>query len=644
MRAAIHDKKGRSSPAPPRTATHRLPGRKLLAGIAIMAVVGLAYVPAMRAGFIWDDNTFLTENALIKAPDGLLRFWFSTEAPDYFPLTSSMLWIEWRLWGTNPAGYHVINVLLHAISAVLVWLVLKKLNIPGAWLAGLIFGIHPVNVESVAWITERKNTLPMVFYLASILIYLHAETRPHKGWYILALVAFLLGLLSKTSVVMLPVVLLILAWWQRGRIVRRDMLRTIPFFGLAVVFGLVTRWFQYHRAILDEVVREDGFASRLAGAGWAVWFYLGKALVPYKLTFVYPRWEIDPTSPLSYVPMVVLCACFLLFWHYRRQWGRPMLAGLGYYVVTLLPILGFMNIYFMRYSLVADHWQYTSIIGAVALAVGLIAASVNRRPRTLLLPARIAGGMVVMALAFLTWQQCHIYTNMETLWRDTIRKNPSAWMAHNNLGLWLDEQGRYAEAIEFYNRALKLRPDLAQHHYNRGKAYGSKEEYVQAIADYNRAIELDPTYSDAYNNRGMAYGALGDADREMQDYTQALQTRPTNAEAYNNRGSAYQKLNDFANAVRDLSKAIELSPKYALAFRNRGNAYAGLGDLPRAMEDYTRAIDLGYFPAYGNRAAIFFVLQQYDQAWADVRQCQRHGGTVKPELLHALTEVSNRAR
>ncbi len=317
--------------------------RQILLAVALVALTLLAYLPAMRGGFIWNDDTFLTGNPLIKSWDGLRRFWFTADPPDYFPLTSTSLWLEWRLWGMNPAGYHVVNVLLHALSAMLLWRVLKRLKAPGAWLAGLIFAVHPVNVESVAWITERKNTLAMALFMASLLAYLKFDEDDAPRAYALALGLFLLALLAKTSVIMLPAVLLLCAWWRRGRIRRRDILRAIPFAALSGALALVTAWYQYHRAIAAEVVRTDGFLARTAGAGWAAWFYLYKALLPAKLCFVYPRWALA-VSFLSFLPDLLLLALLVLLWRNRRGWGRPLLFGLGYFLVSLAPVAGFLNI------------------------------------------------------------------------------------------------------------------------------------------------------------------------------------------------------------------------------------------------------------------------------------------------------------
>jgi protein O-mannosyl-transferase len=461
-------------------------------GAIILITTLLSYWPAIDGDFIWDDDTFLTRNQLIHADDGLYRFWFTSEAPDYFPLTSTSLWLEWRLWGMNPTGYRVINIVLHAVSSILIWLVLKRLKIPGARVAAIIFALHPVNVESVAWITQRKNALSLPFYLLSIFLYLKSTEDDKYRWYVLSLVAFLLSLFSKTSTIMLPLVLLGTAWWLKGFIHRRDLLLTTPFFFFSALLGSITVWFQSQRSIGETVVRDDGILSRSAAAGKAIWFYAFKALAPFNLTFVYPRWEIDASAVHAYIPVLLFFAVMILCWCNRRTWARGMLFGLGYHAATLIPVLGFVNIYFMRYAYVADHWQYTSIIGIIALAVGTVTHLLNRRfPHTNIVHTTLSI-FVIVILSVLTWSQSHIYKNPEALWRDTISKNEGAWIAHGGLGHLLAEQNRLDEAGTHFLQVLRIKPDDSTAHFNLGNISILQGRIDDAVVHFKKAILADP--------------------------------------------------------------------------------------------------------------------------------------------------------
>jgi tetratricopeptide (TPR) repeat protein len=518
------------------------PLKTISRGIAIILITLLAYIPAMRAGFVWDDDAFLTENELIHAEDGLYRFWFTTEPPDYFPLVSTMLWLEWRLWGMNATGYHVVNILLHATSAMLIWLALRRLKIPGAWLAGLVFAVHPVTVESVAWITERKNTLPLVFYMLTILLYLTYETNEAKRWYVASLFIFLLALLSKTSVVMLPAVLLGLAWWQRGAIARKDFLRSLPFFALSILMGLVTVWFQYNSAGAGSI-RADSFLSRLTIGGRAIWFYLYKAVWPCELCFVYPRWRTDSYTWMSFMPLLALFACIILFWRYRNTWGRPFLLGLGYFVVTLLPVLGFVNIYFMKYSLVADHWQYNSLIGIIALIVGIGTHIVHRWKKVLRPVGVVSAIALVTTFSLLTWKQSGIFQNKETLWQDTISKNPNAWVARADLGYSLAKQGDFDGTVRHFSQALRINPKDANAHYNLGVALFKQGKLKKATRHFSNAISIKPDYAEAHNNLGIALARQGKLDQAIFHFSRAFHIKP-----------------DFREAQKNLRHALELTP------------------------------------------------------------------------------------
>lgn len=571
-------------------------------GVLLVAGTFLAYLPVWRAGFIWDDDTFLWRNPLIQSPDGLFRLWFTTAAPDYFPLTSTTLWLEWRLWGANPLGYHLMNVLLHALSAALLWRVLERLRIPGAALAAAIFALHPVNVESVAWITERKNTLAMFFYLLSLLLYLRSDAPSPLPFprstllHVLSLLAFACALLSKSAVAPLPVVMLGLAWWRRGRLELKDLWRSVPFFALAGAAGLATLWFQYHRAIGASMldVRNDSFWSRLAGAGWAIWFYLYKALLPLHLSFVYPRWRIDPARALAYVPGLLVLATFLVCWRYRRGWGRAVLLGLGYFVLMLLPVLGFLNIYFMRYSLVADHWQYFAIIGPIALAAAGITLGLggNRGMaggNTLRATASLA---VVLALGILTWSEAKTYTSLKTLWTATLARNPAAGIAHNNLGTLLLERGQAEEAIAHFEKALALQPGTADIHSNLGGALLGQGRLDEAVLHFRQALDIQPDSAQAHNNLGNAFSRQGRLDEAIVHSQKAAELQPALSSARYNLGGMLLQAGRADEGIAQLQRALELQPDLADAQMALGSALLARGQVNEAMAHLQKAAEL----------------------------------------------------
>ena len=543
----------------------RSPGAR--AALIILLTV-VAYLPTLRAGFVFDDYQYITDNRIVKASDGLYRSWFTTEPLDYYPLTSSLWWLEWRLWGNNATGYHAVNVLLHAANAVLVWMILRRLKIPGAWLAALVFAVHPVNVATVAWISEQKNTLSMLFFAMAILLYLRFDERGRWGWYGLSLAAFLSALLSKTAVVMLPIVLLGCVWWTRTRLRGKDLLRTVAFFVLSLAFGLVTIWFQHYRALEGRTAGPVGFASRLAMAGWVPWFYLSKALLPLNLTVVYPKWEIDVSRWFAYVPGMILAGGFVLFWWKRKSWGRPWLFGLGYFVVMLFPVMGFFDQGFFHHSLVADHWQYCPIVGVIALACAAgerVFRRLGERRRSW---RAMAGAAVVLVLGSATWSRSRVYANDETLWRDNVVKTPDAWLPHFNLALALQQAGRNEDAIGQYEQELRIYPDHAEAHNNLGNILLRAGRNEEARKQYERALEIKPDEAQAHYNLGIALERVGKQEASIRQYQQALQIQPDYARAHYNLGVALEHAGKAAEAMEHYRQALRVDPDYADAHYN----------------------------------------------------------------------------
>jgi tetratricopeptide (TPR) repeat protein len=489
----------------------------------------------------------------------------------------------------NAAGYHVTNVLMHAAGAVLLWMVLGRLGIPGAWLAAMIFAVHPVNVESVAWVSERKNTLSLIFYMLTVLFYLRYDEERRPRDYGLALGMFVCALLSKTSVVMLAPVLLLCAWWRHGKLDRRDLVGSVPFFALAALMGAVTVWFQYARAMAGEPSRTEGFATQLATAGLAVWFYAYKALLPLGLCTIYPRWSVDGTSVLSFVPGALLIGAFVLAAVHRRGWGRPVLFALGYFAALLFPILGFFDMYPLKFTLVADRWQYLAVIGPIALVTGAGAAllrDADVRWR------RAAAGAAVCVLGVLTWVQAGVYRDKETLWRANLEKCPECWMSQYNLGLALDEQGRYEEARARYAKALKLKPEFPDAMAGMGHAMYRQGDADGAMACFRRALEMDEAVVGAHNGLGLALVRKGRAEEALPHYREAIRRKPHFAEGYNNLGVALCTLGRIDEAIGYYAKAVEERPDFGRAHYNLGLALGHRARWDEARERLAEAARL----------------------------------------------------
>jgi protein O-mannosyl-transferase len=567
-----------------------------LAGVALIVfAASIAYLPSLSGGFLLDDNVLLTENPLIKASDGLYRIWCTTEAYDYWPVTNTTLWLEWRLWGMNPTGYHVTNLFLHIADVVLIWVILRRLSIPGAYLAALLLAVHPVNVQSVAWIAQRKNLMAMLFFLLAIVSYLQVEgqSRPRRGSvficeprYWLSLAAFALAMLSKGSVAILPLLLLLILWWMRP-LRMEDVIRTAPFFVVAGALTIVNIWFQAHGK--DVEIRHADFVERLLGAGGVVWFYLYKAILPIDLLFIYPQWHIQVDHLLWWLPLLAaVCATWVLWW-YRAGSTRPLLFAWAFFCVSLVPVLGFVDVGHMRYSLVADHYQHVALIGVLALmAAGW--DEWRRRGAAQWLP-NAAAAMAAGALAFLTWQQSSQYVDPITLYKATLRGNPDSWMMHYNLGVVLATAGRSTEAIHEYQETLRL-TNYAEAQNNLGALLFATNRPSEAIEHFEEALRLKPDYADAANNLGTALTRMGRLAEAIERYQETLRLDPDYAEAHNNLGTALTQAGRLPEAIEHYEVALRLKPDYAEAHYNLGNALTAAGQLPEAIHHYEQALKL----------------------------------------------------
>ena len=587
--------------------------RLVIPGALMVLIIVGAYLPALRDGFVWDDGDYVTNNPALHSLKGLWQIWSMPNAtPQYYPLTFTSFWVDYHLWQLNPFGYHLVNVLLQALNAILLWTVLRRLNVPGAWLAAALFGVHPVNVETVAWVTERKNLLAGFLYLSSALACLRfwlpnpataencaanlSETSASGfgSWkfYWLALFLYCCALLAKTAVIALPAAVLLVVWWKRGKIGWREFLPIVPFLAAGLAMGLLTVWVEKHLVHATGSEWVFSFPARCVLASRATWFYLGKLVWPHPLTFVYPRWEINAAQPLAYLPALAWVAVLLILWLGRRSWARPTLATLVYFLALLFPVLGFFNVYFFRYSFVADHFQYLAGIGPLALAAAGIILTLDRfkKINPFLKPAFC--GALLLLLGMLTWRQCSMYSDLETLWRVTLSRNPNSWLAHNNLGELLLKQKRQAEAFEQLQLALQIKPDSEIIWFNLGDVFTAQGEPDKAIKCYRKAIELNPNYYNALNNLGSALAAEGRFDEAVDYYRRARQVEPTSFNTLKNLASALAATGRFDEAIEHYRQAIQINSSDPEACTYLGMTLSQVGRAREAVAAYRSALKL----------------------------------------------------
>ena len=544
------------------------PSRTAFAPAAIIiAAVLIAYIPALRAGFIWDDDRYMTKNVTLRDSAGLKRIWFDVGAtPQYYPLVFTTFWIERRLWGTSQAaGYHLTNILLHAANSVLVLVALRKLKVPGAWLAAMLFAVHPVNVESVAWITERKNVLSGLFYLAALVAYFRfsgiEEPRDYESgrwkFYWLALLLFAFALLSKTVTCTLPAAIALILCWKRRDFHWRALVPLIPMVVLALPAAMLTAALEQHLVGAQGAEWSFSIVDRVLIAGRAVWFYLSSIVVPVNLMFIYPRWHIDPAQWWQYLFPVAVVIGICILWTLRKRLGKGPLVAILFFVGTLAPALGFFNVYPMRFSFVADHFQYLATIGPLALIAALATRACSRWP----VSARTtAAAIVLLGLISLTWGAERKYKDNETLWNDTIARNPEAWIAHNDLSEPLLARGDVVGAAQHALTALRLRPNYAPAHNNLGLALAGLGRIEEAVREFRKAIELDPNLPQARLNLAEQLISQHDLDGAEQEYLLAIKSAPDFADAHYNYAVLLAMRNRRTEAIRECQTACVLNP------------------------------------------------------------------------------------
>ena len=594
-------------------------GVLLAAGLVLVTVA--AYWSVFSAGFVWDDDDYVTANETLRSLDGLRRIWTEPGAvPQYYPLTFTTLWLEYRFWGLDPRGYHVTNVLLHAASGVLAFVALARLGVAGALVTGALFALHPVHVESVAWVAERKNVLSGVLYLTALVLYLpRVNGEAGASWrYPAALAAFAAALLSKTVTCTWPVVVVMLAWWRQGRWPHRVARDMAPALALGLAAGLLTVWMERHHVGAQGAAWDLSPFDRLLVAGRVPWFYLGSLVLPVRLSFIYPRWEIDPTSLLQWAfPLATLTALGGLAALRSRIGLGPLIAAL-YFLITLAPAAGFVDVYPMRYSFVADHFQYLASLGPLAV-MGALLWRLGPAP----------GVVVAFVLAAVTASRAPAFASAETLWRDTIAKNPHASMPRLNLGLLLQQEGRLDEAIVEYEHAAREHPEEADLLDNLAIALAGAGRTTEAIATWRRALTLEPQRAGTHGNLGNTLAATGDMAGAIAEYETALRLDPTHADVLNNLGNVLTMQGRHADALARYQAALRADPGFAQAHENLGKLHLAAGRPADAEREFRAAIALG--PASADVLQALARLQAGQHRFAEARDLLERALTMRSD-------------
>lgn len=562
------------SSAPPQDAPAARTAHPAWAGL-IFGLTVLAYLPAYQAGFIWDDDGYVTQNAALKDAGGLRRIWFEIGAtPQYYPLVFTTFWIEYRLWGLSPGGYHAMNVLLHAASAVLAWRILLRLRVPGAMLAALLFAVHPVHVESVAWITERKNVLSGFFYLAALWAYWrfiepdvnspaaapHAGPQPARAWrlYALSLAAFLAAMLSKTVTGSLPAAIAVLIWWRLGRLPVRLVWPLAPMAGIAIAGGALTSWVERHIVGAGDVPLDFTIAERFLIAGRAVWFYAAKLVLPINLTFIYPRWTLDTRDAAQWAVVVSAGLTPIILWMARHRLGRGPLAAVLLFGGTLFPALGFISVFPMRYSFVADHFQYLASLPLLTLLAVLVATALGGQQ-----PRRIAMTIIIAVLCGLTFSQARIYRDGESVWRDTLRKNPKCAIALTNLGAIHDARMQHADALKYFEAAVRADPMLAEAEVNLATYLIERTgEIDRAISHLEHSLQIAPRSGWGHHALAQAMIRKRDLPRAIAGFRRCIDLNPRDYTSWCMLGRTLWAAGDQQGAIAAMRECVRIEPRF----------------------------------------------------------------------------------
>lgn len=569
-------------------------------GLLIVATTLWIYWPALHGGFLRDDDWYFSDNPLVKNLTGLWKFWFQPGSwVEYYPIDETAMWLEWHLWGTDTLGYHLANLVLHAISALLVWRLLSKFGLRLAWLGGLIFAVHQAQAETVAYIDELKSTLAQPFFLLAMCNWIDYEEEHRSRDYWWAFALFVVGMLTKITFAPFPFVILLYAAWKRGKLCFADFKAATPFLVVALALAFLTHWTsqRYMDSMYSQAVpvKVGGLFSRLAVSGEILAFYFSRSFLPLGYLPDYPQWPVKPYSLAGYALWITLIGGLYWLWRKRRSWGRHLVLGIGFFILVLAPFLGGIGISYMSFTWAADHFLYLPIIGLIGLGIAGLDDLTARLP-----PARsyIMGGalLVTALLAWETHSSTKYFLDDEALWRYDLQHDPDNWFAHLNLGSDLMNRKQFPEAIAQYQETLRLEPEFNDAHASLAMAYRDLGRMTEAEAQFRLALQTSPDSPNVCYNLGKIDMLNGNTTEGIELLTRSLKAAPDKAAAYiNNLGSNLLKEGRLDDAIELFQKAVDANPDIAQLQYNLGNALLQTGlkeNLPQAALHLDKAVTL----------------------------------------------------
>lgn len=613
--------------------------RNHITAFLITLITFLVYLPALQNGFVnFDDPIYVTENINIRTLDlGLLKWSFTSKVLDlWHPISFLSLALDFAVWGQNPTGYHLSNIVLHALNTFIVYILAVSLIKSGNYMqhketlfAGCItaflFGIHPLHVESVAWVSERKDLLCAFFFLSSIISYLrYVSEKSGVVHYLISLLLFALAVMSKPMAISLPIVLLILDYFPMKRLTVagktiKTLMEKIPFFFIGAIPVLITLWPQDSTDAINMAARP--FTERLLMYTYGSMFYLIKMISPSDLAPFYPIPAREILQEFRYLGSGILLFLISLYSITSLRHGKLFFCCWLYYIATLIPVMGIIG--GVPQSM-ADRYTYLPSLGPFLLSGVLVVTIYGRIAKKYKIATISVLLLYSVILINKSIDHIGVWRDSTTFWSYEEKLYPkSLYHFFNSIGVNNNASGNFNQAVIEFSKAMEIDPENESAYNNRGYAYIGLGRYNEAVKDLSRAIELEPREARAYTNRGYAYSLMGRYKEAIADLNKAIELNPNRANTYNNRGYAYNALGIFNQSIEDLSKAIELNPRLANAFNNRASAYDSLGQHTQAIDDLSEAIKLDpkYASAYLNRGIIYTKLHNYQDAMVDFSKC-----------------------